>query len=281
MVRTPFGNLAGKLMTNGMGLMNPHVESSYIKESFAEYVVFFYRYMVRVQPLIMWTWFWGAMCTLYLSIAEGLKPALKDPLMVEAKIREIAVRSNSVPRVVRGLREIHAHPAVLNPIKILRELWLDRALVLIGMAVGLFQVFALFNVIFQVSFFWWYVIPFMAVFPLFIFYARGVKMELAKAEQVMRSSAPLAAQISRVQRVVHGHSHHESHMIYRGVELLNSGTWSPAFRDPECTQPYGRKCFVWIRPQAQDSRARMAELFEWDGQAPIRIERVEMVENKK
>jgi hypothetical protein len=253
--------------------MNPHVESSYIKETFREYLLFFYRYMIRVQPLILWTWFWGAMCTLYLAVAEGLKPALKDPLMVETRIHEIAVRSNSVPRVVRGLREIQVHPAVLNPIKILRELWLDRALVLLGMAFLLFQFFALLNVIFGVSFFWWYVIPLFGVFPVFIFYARGVKTELAKADQVMRAMAPLAARIAKVQRVVHGHSHHEKHSTFQGIEILNAGTWSPAFRDPECTMPYGRKCYVRIRPE--DGRSRVAELFEWDGKTSIRIEREE------
>ena len=33
LVRLPFGNLAGKYMVNGMGLMNPHAMASYIKES--------------------------------------------------------------------------------------------------------------------------------------------------------------------------------------------------------------------------------------------------------
>jgi UDP-2,3-diacylglucosamine pyrophosphatase LpxH len=269
-VRIPFGNLAGKYMTNGMGLMNPHVESSFIKESFWEYVVFFYRYMVRVQPLIVYSWFWSAMATMLMSVREGLLPALKDPLTKEQRIREIAYRSNAAPRVVRSLRELHVHPAIFDPLKILRVLWLDRALLLILAALVLFQFFALVNVIFGVSFFWWYVIPLLAVLPLFIFYARSVETDLLKAEVLMRDTVPYAAKVARVNRVVHGHSHREQHTWVGDIELMNPGTWSPAFEDPECTQPFGRKCFVWIHPLAGE-RFRKAELLEWTGDEARRI----------
>src|SRR2546421_531228 len=104
--------------------------------------------MLRVQPLILYSWFWSAMVTMFVSVREGLLPALRDPLMNETRVREIAVRANSVPRVVRSLRELHVHPAIFNPLKILRVLWLDRALLLILVAVVLFQFFALVNVIF-------------------------------------------------------------------------------------------------------------------------------------
>ena len=42
---------------------------------------------------------------------------------------------------------------------------------------------------------------------------------------------------------------------------MNTGTWSAAYDDPECTVPVGRKCFVWIRPEADAPRS--AQLFEW------------------
>jgi UDP-2,3-diacylglucosamine pyrophosphatase LpxH len=45
-VRVPFGNLAGKFILNGMGLMNPHSEVSYIKNSLSEYFVFYYQKML-------------------------------------------------------------------------------------------------------------------------------------------------------------------------------------------------------------------------------------------
>ena len=46
-VRLPFGNLAGRYMTNGMGLFNPHVESSFIM-SLREYLIFFFKHLIRI-----------------------------------------------------------------------------------------------------------------------------------------------------------------------------------------------------------------------------------------
>jgi hypothetical protein len=58
-----------------------------------------------------------------------------------------------------------------------------------------------------------------------------------------------------------GHTHAEQHIALDGLELINTGTWSPAYRDVECTIPFGRKCFAWVRPDA--SGPRRADLFEW------------------
>jgi hypothetical protein len=44
---------------------------------------------------------------------------------------------------------------------------------------------------------------------------------------------------------------------------LNTGTWSPAFKDPECSESFGKKCFAWIRyPNGQEAE-RTADLFLW------------------
>ena len=117
MVRLPFGNLAGKYMVNGMGLMNPHATASYIKSSMWEYIRFYYRYMMRAQPFLLWTWFWSALVTLFQSLREGFLPAMKDPLTVDARIENIAEKSNASVLVVLALKEVHVHPAILIPLR--------------------------------------------------------------------------------------------------------------------------------------------------------------------
>lgn len=260
-VRLPFGNLAGKYMTNGMGLFNPHVESSFIM-SFSEYIVFFYKYLMRVQPFIIWTWFWGAMTTLIYSLTEGFMPALKDPLMIETRVEAIAKRSNASPAIVRSLRELHVHPAIFNPFQIMRELWLDRALMLLGIVFICFYFFLVLNVVFIPVSIWWFIVPMMIVMPIFFFYYGQVKSEIEATLRVMFKMVPYSAQIARVTRVVHGHTHREMHAWIGGVEVLNTGTWSPAFKDVECTKPVGKKCFAWIRPRPTGS-GRIADLYEW------------------
>ncbi len=52
--------------------------------------------------------------------------------------------------------------------------------------------------------------------------------------------------------------------------MLNNGTWSSAYHDVECTQPYGRDCFTWIRPKdpgdaeaGNENTGRISTLYEW------------------
>jgi UDP-2,3-diacylglucosamine pyrophosphatase LpxH len=274
-VRLPFGNLAGKYMVNGIGLMNPHANSSFIKSSVWEYIGFYCKYMLRIQPLLVWTWIWGAMATLVYSLREGFLPALRDPLTVDARIQDVALRANAPVLVVLALKEVHVHPAIFDPLKILRELWLDRAILLVIIVLGSFQFFSVMNVFSKVSF-WWFVVPVALLMPLFIFYARSVQSEVDATQKAAFNLAPLSARITKVRRIVQGHTHLEGHSSADGVEVLNTGTWSPAYEDVECTQPYGRKCFAWIRPTSfkltnSAVTERIADLYEWRDSAPFLI----------
>lgn len=267
-VRIPFGDLAGKYMTNGMGLFNPHVESSFIM-SMSGYAVFFFRYLIRIQPLLMWAWIWGAMVTLFVSLREGLMPADKDPLMISHRIESIAHRSNATPGIVMALHEMRAHPAIFNPFMILRELWLDR-LILFGLIVVVsFQIFSFLNVFVPVSSGWFW-IPLLLLLEVFIFYARSVRSDIYRVKREAMSKAPVSAAIAGVKRIIHGHTHLECATVVHDVELFNNGTWSPSFSDVECTRPTGKKCFTWIRPAVDSSRGespgtppRSALLYLW------------------
>ncbi|MCC7442351.1 MAG: metallophosphoesterase [Bdellovibrionales bacterium] len=260
-VRLPFGNLANKFLLNGMGLFNPHVESSYIKKDLREYLVFFFKYVARTQPFIFLSWFWGSMVTAIYSIGEGMLPALRDPLMVEARVDVISEKANVSPRVTRSLRALHVHPAYFNPFKIMRELWLDRGILFLLLLGASFWMFSTVNVFVQISA-WWFLVPLFLLLPPFVFYARTVESEVYKMQENAERQVPISARIAGVKRVVQGHTHRERHVWVEGVEVLNTGTWSPAYRDVECTQPYGTKCFGWIRPS--DSGVREAGIYEWN-----------------
>ena len=259
-VRLPFGDLAQRYMLNGMGLFNPYVEETFIRSS-REYVRFFYRYVIRVQPFLGLTWLWGAIATLVLSLREGFLPAIRDPLRLEERMEDLADRANSRPGVARALLALSAHPAIHNPWKIARELWLDRALLLALAGAISFQAFSFLNVFVNVSV-WWAVLVFAVLLPPFLFYARSVNSDINNTERVIHRLLPVVARASGVRRVVLGHTHRERHTGIDGVELINTGTWSPAYHDMECTQPYGRKCFAWIKPDPAGD-GRLAELREW------------------
>ena len=258
-IRQPFGNIAGKLMLNGMGLFNPHVDGSFIK-SIREYIDFYFRYVMRVQPLLMFSWLWTALATLVVSLREGFLPALTDPLTLEDRVAGIAERSRADPATVRALAALHVHPAIFNPLKILRELWLDRALLLLIIAWASFQVGTMLNLFADASL-WWTGVVAAVLIPPFLFYARGVISDVVEVERTIRERLATAAHIAGVERVVMGHTHRELHGHADGVEYLNTGSWSPAFDDVECQIPSGRKCLAVLRPD--ESGARTATLCGW------------------
>jgi hypothetical protein len=202
-------------------------------------------------------------------VTEGFLPALNDPLTLDERITNIAQRANSSVGMLLSLKEVHVHPAIFNPFKILRELWLDRAILLGLIFFGSFQFFSFLNVFTNVSLIW-LILPLIVLFPAFYFYASSVQSEVDAAQRVAFRKAPLSAKITHVKRVVQGHTHLESHSFTGGVEVLNTGTWSPAYHDVECKMPYGRKCFAWIQPDHKNSK-RVAGLYEWRGNSSFEL----------
>lgn len=263
-VRIPFGNMATRYLVNVMGFFNPHSEDNYVM-SFQEYLVFFYRYLLRKQPLIIWTWFQSSLIILFRSVLDRLRPPVIDPFSMEEKIEEIAKKANTTPRVVRELSVLSVAPAVSSPWKVSQVLWLDRALIFLG---GLFVLFQFFFVIDQMINIraYWLMLPIMLLAPFFIFYSRTVKNNLEGTKDAKETNLRWIGAITGVSRVVFGHTHHVKHEVIGSIEHLNPGTWSPTFEDMECTKLLTRYAFVFVgKKKGEDSR--VASLLEWkDGQ---------------
>lgn len=267
-VRAPFGNVAGKLMLNGMGYFNPHVESSFIRP-LADYVTFFFRYIVRHQPLLGWSWLWSACVTLWVTLDEGFRPARKDPLEVEARVEDAARRARATPAMVRTLREFMVHSAVFSPLRVARELWLDRAALLVLLMVAAFQVGSTLRWFGDVGPVWIGVV-FLGLLPAFFAYARSCRSEVGNTEVNMHRFLGRLARAAGVRRVVMGHTHRAGTTEVDGVLFLNTGHWSSAFDDVECEKPVGTNGFVWV-DRAHEAGAQ-AELRAFDGVGSARHE---------
>jgi UDP-2,3-diacylglucosamine pyrophosphatase LpxH len=255
-VRLPFGNLANRFIINDMGLKNPHNDESYTK-SFWEFLVFFFKYELKVQPFMFFTWIFGSFKTMLYSLGEAMFPAVRDPLTIHEKIKNIAQKSNTSEGVVLSLRENHAHPAVRRPFKIIQELWLDRAFLLIGLLWFSWIIFSTSNVFSEFSI-WWFWLYFILSIPVFIYYSHGISSDIHNNQDLALRYAPISAKICGVKRIVLGHTHKPEHRQLQGLEYLNPGTWSIYFEDVECTlMRYDRK-FVWIK-----AGNRSAGLYNW------------------
>lgn len=260
-IRLPFGNLACRYILNGMGFFNPHVESNFIM-SLREYVAFFLKYIWRAQPLLIWDWFFGAMATLMVSLSDRLLVPIKDPLKIEDKVISISHKSNAEPRMVRELKELFVPPATTNPFLIARELWLDRAFLLLVAFVVVFELMILSKQFFNLSFFW-ALIPLLMLLPFFMFYSKSVTSLVSSFKEPDERILATASAITKVNRIIYGHTHLIRHEMIGSVEHLNSGCWSPAFTDVECTKAIDQKTYVWIQPSAQGPR--QAKLYSFDG----------------
>lgn len=263
-LKLPFGNLACRYIVNGMGFFNPHVDTNYIM-SLKDYVTIFLRYMVRAQPLLVLDWFGGAVVTLVHSFVDRLRSPMRNPLRIEEKVDDVARRSNADPRMVRELRELFAAPASSQPWLLMRELWLDRALIIFTAFFVLAQLFVFVRSVYEVSLFWMF-IPLFLFLPFFLFYSRSITSLVSGYKEPDERILSMAGAITRVKRIVFGHTHLARHEMIGPVEHLNSGCWSPAFLDIECTKPIDQKTFVWIAPS--ESGVRQAELLQFrDGES--------------
>ena len=255
MVKLPFGDWCCRYLVNGMGYFNPHVEANYVM-SLSEYVRYFFKYMVRAQPWILWSWFWSSVAILWRTTKSNMQRPLSDPLTVEKRVEGIAKRSNASPRVVRELRALFVAPAASNPFEIMKELWLDRAFLVLISLFLLLQIFIVIKQIFALSFFWMF-IPIFILLPPFLLYARGVYSNIGYYKKPNEQILTTSGLIANVTRVIYGHTHDVRHELLGGVEHLNSGTWSPAFADVECTIAHDSKTFIWITPGPANRSAKV------------------------
>lgn len=260
-VRIPFGDLATRYLINGMGYFNPHSESNFIMSAH-EYFIFFLKYMVKTQPFIVWTWLWSASVILYNSVSDKLKPPVNDPLTYETKVEEMAYKANAKPRMIREMLQLSVTPATSSPLLIAKELWLDRAFIfLIGFLI-LVQLFFIIDQLYDISFYY-ILIVYMLFLPFFVFYSRTITSDVQKYKEPREKILTLSSLITGVKRVVYGHTHNALHEIIGPVEHLNSGTWSPNFKDVECKIQNTKRNYILITPiEGQDVRIASLEVWE-------------------
>lgn len=259
-IKLPFGNLACRYILNGMGFFNPHSDGNYIM-NFADYMRLFVKYMLKSQPFIIVTWFLGAVWTLFYTIKDQFAEPIRNPLATEERVNQIAEKANASPRQVRELKELFIENANKDPYLIMKELWLDRAFIILVSFLIIFQIFSTLQDIFGISLFWGF-IPLFLMIPFFMFYIKSIVSHVSGYKEPDDKILATAGYITGVSRIVFGHTHVSRHEMIGSIEHLNSGTWSPSYKDVECTQPLGEKNYVWIEPNG-NADARSAKLLKF------------------
>lgn len=211
----------------------------------------------------MWTWFWSSITILWISLGNRIKSSINDPLTYETEIEHIAEKANATPRMVREMLQLAVAPATSSPMLVIKELWLDRAFLFLVSFFVLLQIFFVVDMLFYFSFYWVLLI-YLLFLPFFVFYSRTITSDVQKVKEPKEKILTLSSLITGVKRVVYGHTHRALHEIIGPVEHLNSGTWSPNFKDVECTVVNSRRNYVLVKkPTDQDTR--VASLEVWEG----------------
>jgi len=158
------------------------------------------------------------------------------------------------------MKELFVAPAASYPSIIMKELWLDRAAMVMAALLVFYLLFLQIDRLFDISV-WWVFGGIVLLIPFFIFYSRSVTSEVHEFKEPRERILSLAGLITKVSRIVYGHTHIVRHEIIGAIEHLNSGTWSPAFLDIECKKPVGQKTFILIEPGPEGVReARVQQI---------------------
>jgi len=116
------------------------------------------------------------------------------------------------------------------------------------------------NIALPISPLWVFVPLALMLFPLAM-YAASVKSSVFADPLLTKRRAELIHKITGARTVVFGHTHVPVKERIGPVLYLNGGSWSPAFREPECETRIGTQTFVWLRPHGGGTRE--AGLYEW------------------
>jgi hypothetical protein len=110
----------------------------------------------------------------------------------------------------------------------------------------------------------WVILPLMAFLPFFMMYSKSVGSMVSSFKEPDDRILAMTSAITKVNRVIYGHTHIVRHELIGSVEHLNSGCWSPAFLDVECTKPLDQKTYVWISTDKDPKERRKAEVFKFE-----------------
>ena len=253
-IQPTMGSLTARNLISRMGYMNPHVDRSFMLSAFG-YLAHWARYYLFSRRSLAITFAKGAVHV----VAELVRHRFPS---TRARRREnvlAAARETGRPlaAVARHAR-LFAKPAEDRLGRVLREFWVDR-IALSALTVALAAVFFAFARG-----------PLMvgaAIAPaLFVTYELSVpKLGLETVWRRVQSAARRVARVHRARAVIFGHTHRPEGVWADGVFYGNTGSWSAAYEDLECTRPLTEeRPLVWLR---SESGRLEGGLVRWKGGA--------------
>jgi UDP-2,3-diacylglucosamine pyrophosphatase LpxH len=236
-IQPTMGSLTARNLLSRMGYFNPHVDSSFML-SILGYIAHWIRYYLFSRRSLAFAWVTGAART-FLKLLHVRDPEtrVRRRANVAASVRETGVTWRQAARHAR----LFARPAEDRLGRVARELWIDRAALLAVTLLlgGLWLLVAEGTMAVGAALAPTLLVGYELVFP---------KISLEENWRAVQRAARRVARVHRASAVVFGHTHHPEGTWEHNVFFGNTGSWSAAFRDLECTQPlFEERPVVWLR----------------------------------
>jgi UDP-2,3-diacylglucosamine pyrophosphatase LpxH len=235
-IHPTMGSLTTRNLVSRMGFFNPHVDGSYMLSALG-YLSHWARYYLFSRHSLAFAYAHGAARTLVQLISRrfpGTRVRRRANILAASQETGASVR-----RVARHAR-LYDTPAEDKLRTVIREFWVDRV-ALLGLTLVLGLVFFLAARG-----------PFVAgaaIAPaLFLGYELSVpKPSLDDVWRRVQRAARRVARAHKAKAVVLGHTHQPAGLWEDGVFYGNTGSWSAAYKDLECTQPlHEERPVVWL-----------------------------------
>jgi UDP-2,3-diacylglucosamine pyrophosphatase LpxH len=236
-IQPTMGSLATRNLVSRMGYFNPHVDDSYML-GVVGYLHHWAKYYLFSRRSLAFAWAVGAFRTLReLTVRRDPSSKSRRRANVTAAALENGVPLRHVARHAR----LFARPAEDELGKVARELWVDRVL-LGGFTLALAALWALLTHGAWRS-------GALAVPGLMLFYELFVpKGSLEETWKKVDRYARRVGAVHRARAVVFGHTHKATGAWENGVFYGNTGSWSAAYLDLECTRlATEARPLVWLK----------------------------------
>ncbi|MBI5544855.1 MAG: hypothetical protein HY901_13275, partial [Deltaproteobacteria bacterium] len=223
-IAVSMGNLSNRLLMSRMGYFNPHA-SDYILNVFA-YVAHWLRCYAFTRRSLALNWFLGSLLVIFQMLRTRRLLRRAPPQHVE-RLAQVARQKGLKPAAVRALARLQSKPITGRLYRLVRELWIDRALIAAVMTMTTLGLWL------SSAPTWAKVLVPLSTFPLLYF----IYEALVEGETIftIETTIPrLARTISRVlpaRVVTFGHTHKPRQIpLSRDAVFVDTGTWAPVTR---------------------------------------------------
>jgi UDP-2,3-diacylglucosamine pyrophosphatase LpxH len=252
-----FGSAGFRHILRGIGTMNPHDHNTFIMSA-VQYGKHWLRYYAGKGRSLGWTWLSGSWRCARHMLGQRSRASEPPPEAAERAARRLAEVTDLSPRALRRLRQLHARPITERPYFVLRELWLDR--IGLGAVIALVALLGLLLLPWP----WDLALTALSAVAFWLYERHAPASDIMRFEERLDEVALAVSEATGARLVLLGHTHHAlDHQLPGGVRLINSGSWAPAFLDPECTRR-AETLHTFVRVVADDGGVRSADLLAWD-----------------